>query len=231
MSKRKTAIPQFKSVEEESDFYDRHSLTEFETRPVTMEEVIAESRARAQKCKMTLERKRENSMPIDGCRYTFAQLANDVLPGYMAELLRRMAQPTPMSAFAIEGVGVAALLAQFDLNNDFTGCYVLIDGTDPIYVGISRTVLQRLRQHVRGTTHFDASLAYRIAAANQPHGMTRHAAMSDGEFRQHFAAAQMYIRGLNVAFIEIQNPVELYLFEVFCAMELDTSVWNTFETH
>ena len=41
----------------------------------------------------------------------------------------------------------------------------------------------------------------------------------------------VYLRSLNVAFIEIGNPLELYLFEAYCAMELDTSEWNTFETH
>lgn len=61
--------------------------------------------------------------------------------------------------------------------------------------------------------------------------MTRSAAMADEGFQAHFEAAQEYLRGLNVAFIEIANPLELYLFEAYCATELDTSEWNTFETH
>ena len=170
-------------------------------------------------------------MAIDECKYTFAQLAGEVLPRYMAELRCRIVQPIPMAEFAIEGVGIATLLRQFNIPKDFEGCYVLIDGARPIYVGISQTVFQRIRQHVRGTTHFDASLAYRIAAARRPHNMTRNAAMADTEFQRHFSEAQAYLRGLNVAFIEIQNPLELYLFEAYCAMEIDTSEWNTFETH
>ena len=97
-------------------------------------------------------------MTIDGCQYSFAQLAADVLPRYMAELRRRMANPIPMSQFATKGVGLATLLREYRLGSDFKGCYVLIDGDRPIYVGISQTVFQRLRQHVRGTTHFDATL-------------------------------------------------------------------------
>jgi predicted GIY-YIG superfamily endonuclease len=170
-------------------------------------------------------------MAIDECRYTFAQLAGDVLPRYMAELRRRIVQPTQMAEFAIEGVGIATLLRQFNIPKDFEGCYVLIDGARPIYVGISQTVFRRIRQHVRGTTHFDASLAYRIANAHCQHNMTRNAAMTDTEFKRHFSEAQAYLRGLNVASIEISNPLELYLFEAYCAMELDTSEWNTFETH
>ena len=61
--------------------------------------------------------------------------------------------------------------------------------------------------------------------------MTRSNAMVDALFRPKFIEAQGYLRGLLVAFIEIANPLELHLFEAFCAMELDTSLWNTFETH
>jgi hypothetical protein len=55
--------------------------------------------------------------------------------------------------------------------------------------------------------------------------------MKDQKFLEHFNAAKRYIRGLGAAFIEIDNPLELYLFEAYCAMELDTSKHNTFETH
>ncbi len=55
--------------------------------------------------------------------------------------------------------------------------------------------------------------------------------MANKDFQVGFAEAQQYIRELNVAFIEISNPLELYLFEAFSAMELDTSEWNTFKTH
>jgi len=31
----------------------------------------------------------------------------------------------------------------------------------------------------------------------------------------------------SVVFVEINNPVELYIFEPYCAMELSTGEWNT----
>jgi hypothetical protein len=37
--------------------------------------------------------------------------------------------------------------------------------------------------------------------------------------------------GANVAFIEVANPLELYRFEAYRAMELDTAAWKTFATH
>lgn len=114
-------------------------------------------------------------MAIDACQYSFSQLASEVLPRHMSELRRQMKCPIPMSEFATEGAGIAAVRRRLKRSSGFKGCYVLLDGTRPIYVGI--------------------------------------------------------LRGLNVAFIEIQNALERYVFEAYCAMELNSSQWNTFETH
>ena len=170
-------------------------------------------------------------MPVDNCRHTFRQLTQRVFPRYLADLRERISKPIAMSEFAVPGVGPAALLRRFHLPSDFPGCYVLIEDGSPVYVGISRSVLQRLRQHVRGTTHFDATLAYRMASTLFPPESTRSEAMASSDFRQRFAELRERIRHMDVAFIEIPNPLELHLFEAYCAMELDTSRWNTFETH
>lgn len=55
--------------------------------------------------------------------------------------------------------------------------------------------------------------------------------MKNPEFQKEFQAAQQLLHGAGVAFIEIANPLELYLFEAYCAIELDTCKWNTFRTH
>ena len=170
-------------------------------------------------------------MPIDQYEHSFEYLVGTELPQHMATLEQAMKQKISMSEFAIDGVGVAALTQRFGLEADFPGCYVLSEEGKPIYVGISKNVLQRLRQHVRGTTHFDASLAYRIAAQKMPHGNTRSKAMETEEFKAQFNAAKEYIRSLNVAFVKIINPLALYVFEPYCAMRFNTDVWNTFETH
>ncbi len=81
----------------------------------------------------------------------------------------------------------------------------------------------------------NATLVYRIAAARYPHDKTAAAAMADAAFRERFEESRNYIRGLHAAFVEIGNSLELYLFEPYCAMQLDTGFeaggWNTFETH
>lgn len=94
-------------------------------------------------------------------------------------------------------------------NSDFQGCYVLGDENGPLYVGISRGVIQRLIQHVKGKNHFDASFSYRIASENYEHEMSRGDAMNHDEFKMYFSDAKAV---MSVAFIEISNDLELYLF-------------------
>src|SRR5438093_1576918 len=102
-------------------------------------------------------------MAIDGCTSSFAEMAATILPGHMARLRSALASPLPLSSFCTAGVGIKSILSQLDRHEDLSGCYVLLREGKPFYVGISRTVVQRLRQHVTGRSHFDASLAYLTA--------------------------------------------------------------------
>lgn len=174
-------------------------------------------------------------MPIDGCHRTFDELARVTLPAYMARLRERMASPIPMADFAVKGRGVVALRQHLGFNQDPSGCYVLMEGTKPVYVGISRHVFTRLMGHARGTDHLTATLVYRIAKTRNPHGLTAANAMKDQAFRMKFEDARKFVLGLNAALVEIDNPLELYVFEAYCALELDTGFdaggWNSFETH
>jgi len=139
--------------------------------------------------------------------------------------------PRDMADFAGNGIGLKTLLRRLAKPQDFPGCYVLLDKQTPIYTGISRGVVGRLIQHVKGKTHTDASLAYGMAERALPHNLSRDNAMRDPRFQAEFHKAQRYLQSLEVAFIEIPDDLELYLFEVYCSMELDTSKWNTFRTH
>jgi hypothetical protein len=55
--------------------------------------------------------------------------------------------------------------------------------------------------------------------------------MQDKKFVAAFNRAKQSIVKFDVAFIEIDCPVGLYAFELYCSMELDTDQWNTFRTH
>src|ERR1035441_5237563 len=166
-------------------------------------------------------------MPIDDC----TSIASTVLPSYMARMQSAMERAHPLTGFCTPGIGVKSILATLGRSRDFSGCYVLLRDGKPFYVGISRGVIGRLRQHSTGSTEFNATLAYRMANEKVPHEMTRSEAMKDPAFRAAFDEAQTLLRGCTVAFIEIPNPLELYLFEAYCAMALDTCEWDTFKTH
>jgi hypothetical protein len=170
-------------------------------------------------------------MPIDGCTNTFIKMARTVLPNYMKAMSVAMRHPRPLTEFCTRGLGVKTIAKQLGRQGDLSGCYVLLRNGNPFYVGISRGVIARLRQHGTGVTHFDASLAYRMAYDRVPHKTTRAAAMKDPAFRRAFEEAKRRLIGSSVALIEIANPLELYLFEAYCAMKLDTCKWNTFRTH
>ena len=170
-------------------------------------------------------------MAIDECEHNFEHLSKATLPSYMDEMRKNMRNPHALKDFATEGAGVAARLKRLGLDNDFAGCYVIISKENPIYVGISRAVISRLTHHVKGNTHNSASLTYRMACKKSPHKKTRTQAMGDDTFKQAFDAAKKYLCRSSVAFLEIPNSLELYLFEAYCAMELDTKQWNKFRTH
>jgi len=170
-------------------------------------------------------------MAIDGCRHTFARLVGRVLPGHLKRLRRVMRSPWRAANLAGLGVGPKTFAKSVGFENDFSGCYVFLRGALPIYVGISRGVLARIRQHLRGRSHFDASLAYLMAQDKQPTPGKRSDAMKHPRFQRAFRAAQRDLRRLNVAAVVIENPLELHLFEPYAAMKLNTSKWNTFRTH
>lgn len=151
-----------------------------------------------------------------------------VLPAHMAKMKKAMMKPVKMEVLV---AGKRTTLKQLEKENDFSGCYVLLKNRKPFYVGISRSVVKRLTQHVKGKTHFAASLAYRMACDRKPHALDRTTAMQNARFQVEFEQAKKELLSMEVAVIEIQNPVELYLFEVFCALKFGTSRFNTFATH
>lgn len=153
------------------------------------------------------------------------------MPSYMQKL--QLAELYRVTEFAELGVGLRTLVKKFSPNktSDFMGLYVIHDEGNPIYVGISRKVINRIRQHVSGINDNDASLAFKMA--NHLHGVKgkRKSLMADDHFRTKFEQMKTRIRTMSVRFVQVDNDTELYLLEVFAAMKLDTSKWNTFRTH
>ncbi|GAB4020553.1 hypothetical protein GCM10028808_62080 [Spirosoma migulaei] len=170
-------------------------------------------------------------MAIDNCSYTFSEIAQNVLPSLMAKMGESMSNPTPINKLYGKGSGIKSLLKELKLHDDFQSCYVLIENKQPLYVGISRQVFRRLWYHSRGTTHYSATLDYRMATKGVTTKISRNVRMNDEEFKALFDKAKQRIQNCSFAFIQINNDLELYLFEAYCSIELDTWEWNTFRTH
>lgn len=170
-------------------------------------------------------------MPIDNCRYSYEQLTKTVLPKHYKALELAMKSPTVATALVGPKSVTRGLLQTLGREADFPGCYVFIHRGKPEYVGISRGVLKRLVQHLNYESHYSASLVYRMATEDYPHEMKRDQAMKDEQFKAAFLSAQDRLRQMTIAWVQIDNDLELYLFEVFAAMKLHTETWNTFRTH
>jgi hypothetical protein len=168
---------------------------------------------------------------IDNCKTSFHELATNVLPTHFTRLKENMKSPFPASWIREMGVGKSTLLKRIGRKNDFSGCYVFIENGSPLYVGISRNVINRLFQHLTSNSHFSSSLAYYIAKCQRDTGSTREQNMSDPEFRSLFEDSQRRLEKCSIAAVEINNSVELHLFEVYASMKFGTGEFNTFRTH
>lgn len=109
---------------------------------------------------------------------------------------------------------------------DFPGLYIFLNHAgEPFYVGISRTVVQRIQQHIKGTAHNTATVAYQIFAEEQNPDNRE-------EFDNH--ADRGTITGLlmqqKVAMYKITGDEQMHFDEFRIAQELKT-YYNSFRTH
>lgn len=117
------------------------------------------------------------------------------------------------------------------------GIYLFSEGGVPIYVGQSRNLRNRLKQHTGDkSTHFSASFAYNIAkgqaaTAGMNTKRTRAQLSNDPEFAALFTATRVRVREMDVQFIEVDDPIVRTMFEMYVAVILDTAEFNSFETH
>ncbi|MFK7806968.1 MAG: hypothetical protein AB8F74_04115 [Saprospiraceae bacterium] len=115
--------------------------------------------------------------------------------------------------------------------NEFKGLYVFgeetADKVVPVYVGISRTVYRRLRQHGYGKLHNQCSLAYLMAKDNNKN-IER--ATIHKEFEEELINKKELVKSFKVALFPVREDYNLYFLEVAIAGILKTK-WNSFRTH
>jgi hypothetical protein len=120
----------------------------------------------------------------------------------------------------------------------FECIYLFSEGFRHLYVGRTRHLRQRLRQHsIPGAQHNQAVFAFRLAremtgqltAAYNKEG-SRLALSSDGEFAPAFLEAKRRIREMHVRYVEERDPLRQALLEIYVAVVLKTP-YNDFNTH
>lgn len=116
--------------------------------------------------------------------------------------------------------------------DEIRGIYVFgefdeITGTViPKYVGISRTIFRRLKQHGWGKKHNEATLASMKAIYKKTHTAKFRSEMTT----EIILEQQTIIRNYKVVILPEENDYDMYFMEVFLAGVWKTK-WNSFKTH
>lgn len=117
------------------------------------------------------------------------------------------------------------------------GVYLFSESGTPIYVGQSRKLRQRLLNHtVLSSRQNQASFAFNIAKrdageAGLDVARFRQILEADADFAEHFVWAKTRVAAMDVQFIELADPIERTMFEVYASLALVTTKFNKFETH
>lgn len=117
------------------------------------------------------------------------------------------------------------------------GIYVFFENGKPLYVGRSEKMRKRIMQHGRRSSgHNSATFAFLLAKekAHQSginaQGL-RGAVENDGAFRQIYYEMKDRVSKMKIKVVEVTDPVEQTLFEVYAALELKTQRYNEWGTH
>jgi len=130
-----------------------------------------------------------------------------------------------------KGNGIETILKQLK-TKDFKGIYIFIHGDKPFYVGISKGVIKRVLQHVKGYSHCTATLAYKMGKLRYKfeNGIDHPDTRKRLTFDVYCEPGKIFLMEQKIAWLKIKDDNELYLFEVFCSMKYKIFL-NTFETH
>ena len=117
--------------------------------------------------------------------------------------------------------------------NEVSGLYIFFENDTPIYTGISRAILRRLKNHFVGKSHFEASLVYLILRHkhDQERGIYIGERANLKLFNEERELLQKQMRNdWKIAIMPMTNSHQMYFTEFYIACQLKTK-WNSFETH
>jgi len=130
------------------------------------------------------------------------------------------------------GVGVKTFIKNKKIKSDFKGLYAFWENGKIVYVGISRTVIARLYQHIKTKSHYTATFAVKIMRTDEGNEKDR-AKITKDDFAK---IMDDRISKMKFSYVKIsctendKTDTELYLFEIYAAIHFQAK-YNTFETH
>lgn len=118
------------------------------------------------------------------------------------------------------------------------GIYLFSENDVPLYVGRTRKLSQRLRQHCgSGSTENQSVFAFKLARglhgavkASYAGDGTRKKLMENHEFKAHFDISKQRLRRMEIRWVEEGDPLRQAVLEIYVAVVLKTP-YNDFETH
>ncbi|WP_375517823.1 GIY-YIG nuclease family protein [Leptospira wolffii] len=119
---------------------------------------------------------------------------------------------------------------------DFKGLYILFDESVVQYVGISKNVLLRIKQHFLSNSHYSASLVYLMALKDHEQsvgGKYKYKGLRKDlpNFKKYRSDQQEIMRNQwRISFIPEEDSFHLHVLEAYAACELKAK-WNSFQTH
>lgn len=162
-------------------------------------------------------------------------------PAMLAKLTSKSRVISIYENFGKVGVGKATsrnsikpLIPQLEKSEDFKGVYLFWLDDEPFYTGISRGVIKRIHQHIKGSNHFSSSLSYTMGREfhNEFLGIKHTGTRKELDFDKFSGPFKKILReDCDVSFLSIKGSTELYLFEVYAAIQLKLHYYNKFKTH
>ena len=116
--------------------------------------------------------------------------------------------------------------------------YLFSEGSLHLYVGRTKNLRQRLRQHsIPASQHTQAVFAFRLArestgslVATYTVSGSRAALCAQNEFGSAFTLAKERVRNMDVRYVEEKDALRQALLEIYVSVVLKTP-YNDFETH
>jgi hypothetical protein len=116
--------------------------------------------------------------------------------------------------------------------------YLFSEGSNHLYVGRTRRLRSRLRQHsIAGAQHNQAVFAFRLAReltgqmnATYSAKGSRKALCLEGAFSKAFTDCKSRVRIMDLRFVEETDPLRQALLEIYVSIVLGTK-YNDFDTH